>query len=307
MTLRQLEYVLMVAKCGSLSKAAGNLFVSQPTLSETIRNLEDELGFPVFSRSHSGMSLSEEGAAFIRDAQKLFDEYNGLESRYGRNRKHIRYFSVSSTHYYFAAIAFARMTAEMDDPFYKVRLLDRAKNIVIADVADEISEVGLLSFTEENRSVTLRELKRQQLEYVVLKKMQPYAYISEDHPLASKEALTIEDLKPYPCARFYQGDDVPVLYGEEFYNVTDCSREIYVTDNFSITVCMRKTQCYSIGCGVVTGEPSVIGITARPIVNIPETTVIYIHRTKRNLSELAARFIQNCVQTLGPASPDAIG
>jgi len=289
----------MVAKCGSLSKAAGNLFVSQPTLSETIRNLEEELGFPVFSRSHSGMTLSEEGAAFMLDAQKLFDEYGQLEAKYGSNRKQVRYFSVSSTHFYFAAIAFARMAADLNDPYYKLRLLDRSKALVISDVADGISDVGILSFTEENRSVTLRELKRQQLEYVVIKKMRPCAYISKTHPLAEKSELTLSDLDPYPCAIFYQGDDTPAFYGEEFYNVQGSDRQIYVTDNFSITVCMRKTNCYSIGCGVVTGEPAAIGITARPIADIPETTVIYIHRAKKVLSELGERFISNCIDAIG--------
>ena len=300
MTLKQIQYALMIAQCGSISKAASILFVSTPTLSEAICNLEEEIGFPLFIRSHSGMSVSREGKRFLEDAGNIMQQFDLLEKNYTKC-KSIKFFSISSTHFYLTALAFSHLIEEYKDSSYKLRHLDRTKMGVIDDVAEGISDVGVLSISADSRDVTLRELKRKQLEYKVLKKVTPAAYVSINHPLADKPVLRIEELYPYPCGIFYQNEGTPLTFGEEFYHLPEQNKELYFTDGFTITVAMRENQCFSIGCGVVTEEAARFGIKAIPIIGVPPADIISIKREKRAVSEIEEQFFHYCLVELSDA------
>ena len=78
MTLRQLQYAMMVYRCGSLSRAAKALFVSQSALSFAIRELEQEAGITIFRRSRRGMHPTEEGQAFLRKASRVLQTIEEL-------------------------------------------------------------------------------------------------------------------------------------------------------------------------------------------------------------------------------------
>ena len=83
MTLQQLRYAVAIAKCGSMSRTARQLYVSQPSLSAAIKELETELGITIFERTGRGIRLSSDGAGFIRGAVSLLGQAEELKARFG--------------------------------------------------------------------------------------------------------------------------------------------------------------------------------------------------------------------------------
>ena len=78
MNFHNLQCIIEIWKCGSINKAAGNLFTSQSSLSHTVRTVEKELGFSLFNRSSVGIELTQEGELFIQSAQIILSEYNKI-------------------------------------------------------------------------------------------------------------------------------------------------------------------------------------------------------------------------------------
>jgi len=302
MTFKQLEYALAITKYGSLSQAAENLYISQPTLSEAIQNLEDELGFQIFLRHHSGMALTPEGETFVADAQAVIEQVAYIEHRYTARQGKKSHFSVSSTHFYFTESAFARLSKGLDSR-YMLRHLDSRKLDVLNEVVSGISEIGVLSYTEENRMHTLRKLKSCNLEHTILCTLQPSAFFSSSHPLAKRKSLKLEDLKPYPCSTFYQGPTTSRYFEEEMFQLPEWDKELVLQDNGAITFFLLGTDCFSIGSGVVPTSIRPLGICAIPITDIPSSTIIWIKRKNHELSELAERFISLCKEELSANAP----
>ena len=106
MTILQLKYVLAIAGSASMREAASKLFVSQPALSATIHELEEELGIKIFDRNNKGISFSEQGSEFLAYAKQVVSQYELIEDRYLEKNKNKKHFSVSMQHYVFAVHAF---------------------------------------------------------------------------------------------------------------------------------------------------------------------------------------------------------
>ena len=302
MTIKQLEYVLAVAENGSLSQASAKLYVSQPALSETIRNLEEEIGFDIFSRSHSGMILTVQGESFLSDAQSLLEHVRYMEDRYEPRFRKQHYFSVSSTHFYFAQSALAQLSRETEGS-YTLRCLDGRKLEVMEQVARGVSELGILNYREDNRVKTLRELRNRKLEHTVLRSCQPAAFLADTHPLAGRESVTTQDLRAYPCSTFYQSSPLgPLVSAElstEWFPQDAWDRELVVQDCGTINVFLRETLCFSVGSGVVPPCFRAFGITAVPVVDLPKNTILWIHQRHQELSPLAQRYLELCNLELG--------
>ena len=106
MTLQQIRYVITIAEKGSMNKASETLFVSQPTLTSAIRELEMEIGITIFIRTSRGVFLTAEGEEFLADARQLFQEYQWINDKYSDAKTVRQKFSVSTQHYSFVDKAF---------------------------------------------------------------------------------------------------------------------------------------------------------------------------------------------------------
>lgn len=290
MTFKQLEYVFAIAKCGSLSQAAANLYISQPALSEAVQNLEKELGFSLLVRHHAGVTLTPEGESFLKDAQVIVEKMEEIERRYTLPLEKPARFSISSTHFYFVQSAFAQFSREVEGPF-SLRLLDSPKLDVLSEVARGVSELGFLSYSEENRRYILQKINSQNLEAETIRVLQPCAFLSARHPLASRRRLTIDDPKPYPCVTYYQSPTIPRYFEEELYQLPEWGQEFIAQDNGAITFLLQGTECFSIGCGSAPPTIQALGITSVPVVDISPATLVWIKRRNQQLSSLAERFL----------------
>ena len=91
MTLQQLKYIIGVSETGSINKASECLYVSQPSLTAAIKDVEHEFSITIFNRSSKGISLTSEGKEFIQYARQVYAQYENLVDRFGdENKKKFR-------------------------------------------------------------------------------------------------------------------------------------------------------------------------------------------------------------------------
>ena len=121
MTLQQMRYVIEIAERGSMNEAAKNLFMSQPSLSASIKDLEDEINITVFRRSNKGIELTPEGSEFLGYVRQILDQYALMEDHYhGRNDPEKKFY-VSAQHYTFAVEAFSNAVLKISAAFFITR------------------------------------------------------------------------------------------------------------------------------------------------------------------------------------------
>ncbi|MDE6949690.1 MAG: LysR family transcriptional regulator, partial [Lachnospiraceae bacterium] len=198
MTLQQLKYALTIADCGSMNEAAKQLFISQPSLSETMKELELEIGIEIFLRSNRGISLTPEGEEFLGYARQVTEQFSLLQSRYIEKKKKEK-FSVSTQHYTFAVKAFVETVKKLGMERYEYAVHETTTYDVIANVRSFKSEIGVLYLCDFNRSTMEKLLKSSGLEFHHLLNCQAYVYLSKRHPLAGEPSICFAQLESYPC------------------------------------------------------------------------------------------------------------
>lgn len=265
MTLKQLNYVIEIAQSGSISEAAKNLYISQPSLSASVKELEDELGFEIFLRSSKGISISAEGMEFLSYARQVKEQFQLLESRYFNKQAPKREFSVSAQHYSFVVNAFVNLVKAHNDSEYKFTLRETATYEIIDDVKNMRSEIGVLYLNDFNRSVIERLLKENHLTFTELFVAKPHVFISRRHPLADKDIIKIEDLDDYPYLSFEQGIHNSFYFSEEILSVLPHKKEIAVTDRATLFNLVIGLNGYTISTGIIDEELNGTDIIARPL------------------------------------------
>lgn len=195
MKLQQLRYVVKVAEYGSITEASRRLFVSQPSITASIRDLENEMGVHIFERTNKGVVVSEEGETFLGYARQVLDQADLLEGKYKGASEQVPHFSVSCQHYSFAVNAFVDVIREFDAARYDFTLREEQTHEIIEDVAHMKSELGILYLSEHNREVIERMLVANELVFEGLFCATPHVFVCADHPLADHASVTLEDLE----------------------------------------------------------------------------------------------------------------
>ena len=207
MNITQIKYVLEIASSSSMREAATKLFVSQPALSASVSELEDELGILIFERTNKGISLTDEGREFVSYAKKAVGQYEILEDRYLSKDSDKERFSVSTQHYNFAIRAFTDVIKAADPERYVFSVHETKTRDVLEDVRTMKSEVGIISFSGASERVIKKLFREYQLEFTPLMQRETYAYVWKDHKFAKRKNISIEELKDYPCVSFNQNSD----------------------------------------------------------------------------------------------------
>ena len=215
MTLQQLAYIKMTAECGNITEAAEKLFISQPSLSAAIHNLEKEMGVTIFVRSKKGVVLTREGEELLSYAGMLLEQADIMKEHFGVGKARMPKFSVSCQHYSFAVNAFVDVVQAYDAEKYDFILRETQTGEIIDDVADGKSELGVIYLSEHNEEVLTKLIKKTGLIFEELFTAEPHVFISNRHPLAAKEKIQLEDLKPYPYLTYEQGERNSFYYAEE--------------------------------------------------------------------------------------------
>lgn len=247
MTIQQIKYILGVAKYGSLNKAAENLYVSQPSLTSSIRDVEAELGFKIFSRSSKGVTVNEHGENFIRDARIVYEEFNNLLTRYCQNEK--KSFSVAALYYSFARKAFVEIVKKFSEENYDFSFREKVAESVIEDVAGGKSDLGIIYLSDTNRNIILKNLEDNNLMFNHLTECNAFAYIYKNHPLAKKEELSLEELSKFQFVTF-DTDDLKSFFSEETIERYKLKNPIMVSDRATELNLIKNLNGFTFLSGV---------------------------------------------------------
>lgn len=265
MTLLQLKYIVKIVECGSMNEASHALYVSQPALSSSVKELENELGIEIFTRSSQGIALTVDGAEFLTYARQVLDQADLLEGKYKGTSEQVPHFSVSCQHYSFAVNAFVDVIREFDAARYDFTLREEQTHEIIEDVAHMKSELGILYLSEHNREVIERMLAANELVFEGLFCATPHVFVCADHPLAGRSSVTLEDLEDYPFLSYEQGSYNSFYYSEELTSTFERRKNIRVRDRATLFNLAMGLNGYTVCSGVISHELNGPGIISIPL------------------------------------------
>lgn len=266
MTLQQLKYVVTVADKGTISEAAKELFISQPSLTKAIKELENEMQITIFNRTNKGIVVSNVGDEFLAYARQVLEQASLLEERFLNLKKQSPRFSVSTQHYSFAVNAFVDVIREFGGNQYDFTLRETQTYEIIEDVSRLKSEIGILYTSSKNQEVIMKLIKQNSLDFQELFIAKPHVFISSKHPLSDREVLTLEELDDYPYLSFEQGDYNSFYFSEEILSTLDRNRNIKVRDRATLFNLAIGLNGYTVSSGVISKELNGENIIAKPLM-----------------------------------------
>lgn len=291
MTLQQLKYLVTVAECGSISEAAQKLFISQPSLSAAIQNLEKEMGVTAFSRSSKGVVITREGEELLAYSRMLLEQADIMQEHFGKDKNRTPKFSVSCQHYSFAVNAFVDLIKTYGQEEYDFSLRETQTYEIIEDVAKMKSEIGILFQNDFNEAVIGKLLKSHDLEFHLLFVVKPHVFISRKHPLAGKDVITNEELEQYPYLSFEQGEHNSFYFSEEIFSPSERKKNIRVRDRATLFNLLIGLNGYTVCSGVIDKKLNGKDIIAVPLADESEMRIGYIVHKKGVLSRLGNTYL----------------
>ncbi len=297
MNINQLKYVIEVAASSSMREAATKLFVTQPALSESIRELEDELGILIFERTNKGISVTEAGREFLNYAKSAVGQYEILEERYLSRDSGKEHFSVSTQHYTFSIRAFTEMIKKAQPERFVFSIHETRTRDVLEDVKNLRSEVGIVSFSGSNEAVLKKLFRDYQLEFTPLMTRDTYVYVWKGHELAGRKEISIEEMRGYPCVSFDQSDDSSFYLTEEAMADYDFDKMIKSDDRATSMEIIAELGGYAIGSGMLSDEQVILqGLTAIKLKEEDPLVIGYITRKGHALSTYGERYLEELLK-----------
>lgn len=292
MTLQQLKYVVMIAETGNITEAANKLFISQPSLTNAVRELEKEMQLTIFNRTNRGVAISNEGDVFLSYARQVLEQANLLEERFLNVQEQKPLFSVSCQHYSFAVEAFVDVIKEFDANCYDFTLRETKTHEIIEDVSRLRSEIGILYVSSKNEEVMMKLFRRHNLQFEELFVAKPHVFICSSHPLAAMEALTLEQLEQYPYLSFEQGEYNSFYFSEEILSTLDRQKNVKVSDRATLSNLMIGLNGYTVSSGRISKELNGESIIARPLLVDEYMKIGTITQKKVSLSRYGKAYMK---------------
>ena len=292
MTLQQLRYVTMVAETGTITEAANRLYISQPSLTNAIHELEKEMNIVIFNRTNKGISLSREGEDFLGYARQILEQAAILEDKYKGNGGGKKQYCVSTQHYSFAVNAFVDLIKEYGQDEYDFSLRETQTYEIIEDVARLRSEIGILFLNDFNEAVINKILKSYDLEFHQLYVAKPHVFISRKHPLAGKDRIINEELEEYPYLSFEQGEHNSFYFSEEVFAAVERKKNIRVRDRATLFNLLIGLNGYTVCSGVIDKKLNGKDIIAVPLADENDMRIGYISHRKGMLSRLGNTYLE---------------
>ena len=294
MTLQQLKYVVTVAETGTITEAAGKLYISQPSLTNAIHELEREMQIVIFNRTNKGISLSKEGDIFLGYARQVLEQAEILEDKYKGEGSGKKQFCVSTQHYSFAVNAFVDLIKKYDFSLRETQTYE-----IIEDVAKMRSEIGILFLNDFNEKVITKILKSNELEFHDLFVAKPHVFISRRHPLADHQIITNEELESYPYLSFEQGEHNSFYFSEEIFSASERKKNIRVRDRATLFNLLIGLNGYTVCSGVIDKKLNGKDIIAVPLADESDMRIGYITHRKGMLSRLGTTYLDALSKYIG--------
>ena len=292
MRIQQLEYLEKIVAYGSMNEAAKALYMTQPSLSSAIKELENEMDIQILVRSKTGVRLTEEGREFMSYAQQIMDQVQLLEEKYKHTRPRKQSFSVSAQNYAFAVHAFVELINSLDVEEYQFKLRETETENILEDLSRFKSELGILYLNSFKEKVMMKLFKERELVFQPLFHAKPHVFVSNTSPLGQKKSVELADLEDYPYLSYEQGERNSFYFSEEILSTLDHRKDIKVSDRATIFNLMVGVNGYTISSGVLSKELNDDKIIAVPL-NVPDQmTIGYLKHKQKELSPIAQQYLQ---------------
>ena len=265
MRIQQLQYLEKIVESGSINEAAKALFLSQPSLSNAIKELEQEMDLQLLVRQKSGVSLTNEGREFMIYARQILDQVKLMEAKYKQHTVRKQAFSVSAQHYAFVVHAFVDLIKQVDAEEYQFTLRETETQNILEDVMSFKSSLGILYLNKFNRQVVTKLFKEKKLKFTPLFKAKPHVFVCRDNPLAQKSSVKLRDLEDYPYLSYEQGQENSFYFAEEILSTLNRKMHIKVSDRATIFNLMVGLNGYTISSGIISSELNDDKIIAIPL------------------------------------------
>lgn len=292
MTLQQLKYIITVAEKASLTKAAKELYISQPSLTKAIKELETEMGITIFDRTNKGISISKDGEEFLTYARQVIEQAALLEEKYKNHSNVKREFCVSTQHYSFAVNAFVDLIKNCGSDLYDFSIRETQTYEIIEDVARMKSEIGILYYNDFNKPILMKEIKANNLKFTELFTAKPHIFVSTGNPLAKRQSVTMEELAPYPYLSFEQGEHNSFYYSEEIFSTVIRSKNIRVRDRATLFNLLIGLNGYTVCSGVIDKKLNGKNIVAVPLEAEGDMHIGFLTHRKAHLSRLGELYVE---------------
>lgn len=291
MRIQQLHYIVKIVETGSMNEAAKQLFITQPSLSNAVRDLEREMGIKIFIRNPKGITLTKDGVEFLSYARQILEQTALLEERYKSKNTNRELFSVSSQHYAFVVNAFVSLLKGADVSRYELFLRETRTYEIIDDVKNFRSEIGVLFLNSYNRDVLTKMFDDNRLTYTSLFQAHPHIFVSQDNPLANRDIVTMKDLEDFPYLSYDQGIHNSFYFSEEIFSQIPHKKSIVVSDRATLFNLLIGLDGYTIATGILNSNLNGDNIVSIPLDVEDMIDIVYIRHEKANLSKMGERFI----------------
>ncbi|MGT2784097.1 LysR family transcriptional regulator [Streptococcus merionis] len=291
MRIQQLQYIIKIVETGSMNEASKQLFITQPSLSNAVKDLENEMGIEIFHRNPKGITLTKDGMEFLSYARQVIEQTDLLLERYKSPSGQRELFSVSSQHYAFVVNAFVSLLKQSDMTQYELFLRETRTWEIIDDVKNFRSEVGVLFLNSYNRDVLTKMFDDNHLTYTTLFTTKPHIFVSKTNPLAKQDKVSMEDLEEFPYLSYDQGTHNSFYFSEEILSTEHHTKSIVVSDRATLFNLLIGLDGYTIATGILNSNLNGDNIVSIPLEVNDTIELVYIKHQKANLSKMGERFI----------------
>lgn len=290
MTIQQCKYVLEIARTGSFSQAAKQLFIAQSSLSISIKSLEQELGIKIFERSGNGVYLTEDGAEFVRYATQVVENDTFISQRYRTPQAQKRLYIVTQ-HYDFVADIFGQFVLQNASDSYKFSIREIETYNVIREVELAYSDLGIIAIKDSDSDILRRYLGKKNLSFTPFLQAPAHVFLRSGHPLATRKLLSIADLSDYPYVSYEQGDHNNSFFTEEIMDGANVRQHIEISDRATLMNVLMITDAYTLGTGIMPSALNKGDIVSIPLDSEDFYIIGYLLNENRKVSPEAKRFI----------------
>lgn len=236
MEIRHLKLLITISQCGSINSASQRLYISQPSLYNTVKRCEQELGFPVFIRTSKGVKLTEKGEKFIEIAQNITAEYKKIQALSDTNK------TVSISFIYLSYILEALFKFQ-EQGFLLSDMFRRTDPVeTINDVICQKAHIGVMPVYQGDFNGFAEEIKQYNLQYHMLfEAVQLYVIVSQTHSLAGKKSISISEALEYPLTYYTAVPKKSVLR-----NIYDSKRPLKVQNRDELFLVLKNNKHFSL-------------------------------------------------------------
>ena len=290
MTIQQCKYVLEIARIGSFSEAAKQLFIAQSSLSAAVKSLERELNVRIFERSNNGVYLTDEGSEFVRYAEQIVAADELVARRYNAPCEAEKLF-IATQHYDFLADVFGNFLKNASAERYRYSIKEIETHNVIREVETAYSDIGIIAIKDGDYDIMKRYLSKRNLRFTPILKASPHVFFRRNHPLADRQLLSSTDLKDYPYVSYEQGEQTSSFFIEELTDALGMEKHIEISDRATLMNLLLITDAYTVGTGIMPSALNKGDIVSIPFDSKEHYIIGYLLNDTRKVSPLTERFI----------------